>query len=319
METTTEEVLSTKQGSLGVSGTPHVVAWDMQTYMTWGQGAGDVESPLTNINLTGLRYAADHYVRSLDCGVDLTSFELDTIIPGQHDIATDATYPSLVLRYTKQGVVGNSLGGEHISFSLRLSAQGAFSLLGFTNMTATAGKQRVGHQDALEVALSYLKNAAPDLVAEDAAAAILSKMDSGQYMDFTQEQQHEDVINNNNKSKLQVLWIGEHEEKIRRHDANSDFDSEETLHFMKVKMYNPDTNLFTWVMVDDQAQVVVFERDILWDDVNFKRLTQMPLHDRWQAAAVFKAHSGLFRPRKTHTDTAAATVCQSQSPPPAGV
>ncbi len=50
---------------------------------------------------------------------------------------------------------------------------------------------------------------------------------------------------------------------------------------MKVKMRNQKNGLWFWVIVGNNQQPIIFERDIVWLNFKFKRQTEKWLHDEW--------------------------------------
>jgi hypothetical protein len=52
---------------------------------------------------------------------------------------------------------------------------------------------------------------------------------------------------------------------------------------MRVKMFDPETNGFGWVISAKSGQLVAFERDIGWNRSRQCRTTEQWLHDPWVA------------------------------------
>ncbi|OHV76098.1 hypothetical protein LCM4573_14280 [Rhizobium sp. LCM 4573] len=74
---------------------------------------------------------------------------------------------------------------------------------------------------------------------------------------------------------LRISFIAPHEETVQSAGRPV------TLTGMKVKMRNMADGRWFWVIVGSDREVMVFERDIVWADLQGRRLTEMWLHDRW--------------------------------------
>lgn len=78
-------------------------------------------------------------------------------------------------------------------------------------------------------------------------------------------------------SRLQISFIAPHDEPVR-------LDSQvATLTGMKVKMRNLADGRWFWVIIGADRQVMVFERDIVWANLQGRRQTEKWLHDSWLA------------------------------------
>lgn len=78
-------------------------------------------------------------------------------------------------------------------------------------------------------------------------------------------------------SRLQVSFIAPHDEPVRLDGRQA------TLTGMKVKMRNLADGRWFWVIVGADRQVMVFERDIVWANLQGRRQTEKWLHDAWLA------------------------------------
>jgi hypothetical protein len=73
----------------------------------------------------------------------------------------------------------------------------------------------------------------------------------------------------------EVHWVERHDERIRVGGV------ETVVAGMKVKMRNRADGLWMWVIVGPGAEVVTFERDIVWITMPGRRGTEKWLHDAW--------------------------------------
>ncbi|PID66280.1 MAG: hypothetical protein CR975_03805 [Gammaproteobacteria bacterium] len=76
----------------------------------------------------------------------------------------------------------------------------------------------------------------------------------------------------------ELHWIKPHDETIVVAGKK------QTITGMKVKMRQRQNGLWFWVIVGNNRQVIIFERDIVWLDFKFKRQTEKWLHDDWLVA-----------------------------------
>lgn len=115
-------------------------------------------------------------------------------------------------------------------------------LLGYTRMDTNLSENELpSEKDALCVANNFVEKYAPDLV-----------------------------------GKLENLWIKPHPEEIYVEDGSC-----KTITGMKVKFYNADNDLYSWVIVSSEQKIISFERDIEWVVMPGFRKTQKWLHDNW--------------------------------------
>jgi len=73
---------------------------------------------------------------------------------------------------------------------------------------------------------------------------------------------------------LDVLWIEPHDETIT---ADGD---EAVVTGMKVKCRDP-SGTYAWVIVGPEAEIITFERDVVWNSDMSRRETEQWLHDDW--------------------------------------
>ena len=233
----------------------HVVRPD---YKNWGV-AGDLETKNVSYSLTATQL---NLLKKL--GVDLNKFKCVSAWEVQYYQGENIRSRSAVLmRFSLKKNISSSLEGEHFSMVFDSQAQ---ETLGLTKMlTELDSKDFVMHQEALAIAIKFLKQVAPDLVANNFKEANLKTLPLGSRMVFP-----EPII----VDQVQVNWIDRHDEKI------SNGSQEVIVSGMKVKMFLPDLNLWVWVIIDKYGQVQTFERNISWGFDKMQRKTQMWLHDQ---------------------------------------
>lgn len=78
-------------------------------------------------------------------------------------------------------------------------------------------------------------------------------------------------------SRLQISFIAPHDEPVQLGGEPA------TLTGMKVKMRNLSDGRWFWVIVGADRQAMVFERDIVWANLQGRRQTEKWLHDSWLA------------------------------------
>jgi len=74
---------------------------------------------------------------------------------------------------------------------------------------------------------------------------------------------------------LELRWVDRHDETVRADGADRRVSG------MKVKCRNRDDGRYFWVIVGPGGDVVTFERDIVWNTLARKRVTEKWLHDAW--------------------------------------
>lgn len=151
--------------------------------------------------------------------------------------------PATLIRFEQEGGNKRSLGGEHFSVVVSMAGQ----LKGFAHMSlAYAGGTLPSRERAREIALNFLHESAPDLLAQ-----------------------------------MKISWIDPHDETI--HVVRNGRMVRITLTGMKVKVKNMGDGRWFWVIVGANEQVMVFERDIVWVTFPGHRQTEKWLHDQWLA------------------------------------
>jgi len=238
----------------GQSGTHPTVNVD---YASWGS-VGNLQAMVVDV------VEAQPYKQQLSSIVDLNGFELAHAAKVDYYRGEHAAMPAIWLRFER--VNNKGLGGEHISAVFDTEQN---RLLGFARMLADLGDQKfVSHQQALNKAISFLQQQAPDLITNANNIPQLNNLPDGSRMEFPAP--HIDF------EQVQFRWIDQHPEAL--------FAMNKTIVGMKVKMYLPVTGLWTWVIVDHQGEVMVFERDVSWNFEIMQRNTQMWLDDAWLQA-----------------------------------
>lgn len=154
----------------------------------------------------------------------------------------DAT-PIWLFRYEKSYTSSNNdLGGEHYSFIVDALN---YQFKGITYMDAELASGEIpDSKDVYQVAMSFLDKVAPDL-----------------------------------KPTLEVFQIKQHDETINITTFKGEEDV--TISGIKVKYLQKNSGAYTWVIVGKNKRVITFERDIIWDKVKNRRLTEKWLHDKW--------------------------------------
>lgn len=236
-------------------------------YPTWGlaeqSASPDVKSvkPLLPIQTEQAMRALNEHK------IDLEGFKLtNTSLVEHYRGKTVAADKLALVRFEREDKQNTGLAGEHISATINLATN---KLIGLTRMQAhLTGDSNVAHQVALDKAVAFLKQAAPDLMPASASAPVLTtKLAGDAKMDFEDDPKK--------AGNIEIHWIGGHTEDVVAGNDNI------KVHGMKVKMYIPSTELWAWVVVDKEGDVQTFERNIFWNFTKFKRETQMWLHDKW--------------------------------------
>jgi hypothetical protein len=166
------------------------------------------------------------------------------VLVNQQSVLMDGE-PIRHLRYERADQQNRNLSGEHISAVI---SEKDDRLKGFTQMDEQLSKGELPDQEqARKAAITYLQKHAPDLI-----------------------------------NTMEVRWIKPHEERIQvRSEAGQP--QSVTITGMKVKCYNPTDGRYFWVIVGAQAQIITFERDIVWSTDMGRRQTEKWLHDTWLA------------------------------------
>lgn len=83
--------------------------------------------------------------------------------------------------------------------------------------------------------------------------------------------------------KVEVRWIKPLLKKPLDppHDEGFALGNGDIVVGVRVKLWDPSTQKYAWVIVGKDQQVVSFERDIVWDSSKHCRSTERWLHDTW--------------------------------------
>ena len=175
----------------------------------------------------------------------------------------------LLFRFNELPAKECELGGEHISILMDPMDHKIFGLM---DLRITASKKvYTTPAAALKTAISFLKNAASDLIFSTTSLPEMPKHTT----------QSEEKITFNDHPKIGLLelhWIGQHSEFIKNKNELLEIVG------MKVKFYHRERNLWLWVIVNQNNKVICYERDVFWNFDQFRRDTQMWLHDHWLIA-----------------------------------
>jgi hypothetical protein len=213
----------------------------------------------------------EQYMKLAQKLVDLGGFRLVRSYMALHYQDKD-TQPITVawLRFERAGKTQLEVGGEHISFTFDVSNG---RLMGLVRILAQLDNADfVTHQQALTTAVQFLRIQAPDLLSEDINMPQLTALPKGSRIEFSKEDGGAKL------GKLQLHWIDDHTETGAVNGRKF------ITHGMKMKLFNPEQELYTWVIIDKNAQIQVFERNISWNFAKYQRDTQMWLHDQWLVA-----------------------------------
>lgn len=140
-----------------------------------------------------------------------------------------------------------ALCGEH--YSVLVTPEG--QLQGEILMDATLAEEIAlaglpTEEAARAVALRYLRERAPDLVAP-----------------------------------IEIHWVAAHAEKVLLTSNEVAGGLAVTVSGMKVKCRNKADGRWFWVIVGPGERVITFERDVVWNTKNSMRQSEMWLHDLW--------------------------------------
>lgn len=229
-------------------------------YQTWGLAGAKELHPLVS---------SDSFAEQLkliqDYNIDISDYRLSyaNTIRYYQGILGDNT--AILLRFQRTDDHNSTLGGEHITciFDTKIK-----QLLGYTRMRGelTPNVADLTHQQALKTALIFLKQVAPDLIPTTTNLPLLNTLEKHERMEFSPGLQ---------LGNVEIQWMDDHPEIIA-------LDGQQTkIHGMKIKMYIPKYELWAWVIVGCDNQVLTFERNISWDFDAMVRQTQMWLHDDW--------------------------------------
>lgn len=171
----------------------------------------------------------------------------------------------ILLRFEKADQKNIVLDDEHISL---LFDEKNNTIFGYMNLINNPlNNDFIDHQTALNQAINFLrKNHIMSAQNELPVLVVKNKTEPGSKM----------VFNNFSLSNnFELHWIGRHTETITVKGKIIEISG------MKVKLYNCLNNLWTWVIIDAQGNVIALECNIFWNFSKGKRETQLWLHDKW--------------------------------------
>lgn len=216
----------------------------------------------------GLKYGIQYYpaseiqtTRSKDLLKQFINDQWQLISSARVNYTENRLLSDLIIyqRYEKKN---KSPSGEYLSVVFDLQNQ---CLLGMTKMQKQVNKKLISHQEALLTAASFLGGVAPDLIGKVNSMPTVIKLSENDRVIF------DPAIKLGN---VELHWIDQHEE----------FVSDDEVVGMKVKMRDPSSGLWLWVIVNGDGEVITFERDVSWDFDRHIRQTPMWLHSEWLLA-----------------------------------
>jgi hypothetical protein len=219
-------------------------------YLAWGLAEGSF-LPTANSLKPLSKIQVEQFTNIVSAYANLKGFKLIRASLAEHYQGKNIEPAKLVwLRFEREDGKNTGLQGEHISATIDINAN---RLIGLTRMQENLTNAfLVSHQEALDKAITFLKQAAPDLIPNAVASTIkLKAQPAGSKMDF-----EETPLQIGN---VEVHWIGDHKEDITSHGKNVE------VHGIKVKMYMPANQLWVWVIVDKAGEIQTFERDVFWN------------------------------------------------------
>lgn len=178
---------------------------------------------------------------------------------GQDDEAKNL----ILLRFVPDPAQGLGYGREHISILFDpLEAK----IVGVTKMLARFATNRpIDYKMALERGIEILKKWAPDLISQNVSLPTFAPRPDETKLVFSPEFK---------LGKLELNWIAPHFETLQAEKL-------EKIKGIKIKIYNPANELWTWLIISETGELITYERDVYWDFSAFCRGTQMWLHDHW--------------------------------------
>jgi len=227
-------------------------------YATWGLfGNKEVSNHIPESTI-------DEIIECMStCGIDAKGFTLG--FASRVGYFSNGDKKAILLRFERENGENKGLGGEHVSVVYSVQDK---KILGFTKMRSelTPEVADITHQEALAIAVEFLQKAAPDLISEEVGTPELNGIDKKERMEFVPACP---------LGKTQLNWMDDHGELLTLGGKETE------IHGMKVKLYIPETELWAWVIIGTDKQVLTFEKNIAWDFEKMQRKTQMWLHDGW--------------------------------------
>lgn len=144
-------------------------------------------------------------------------------------------------RYERRDGRNAGLGGEH--FSILMAADGR--LKGFAHLSLGLASQPLPSAERSEqMARQFLRTVAPDLLA---------------HMRVTSVEPHSepiDLVRNGRRESVQITG-------------------------MRMKARNTADGSWFWIVIGGDEKPMLFERDLQWSNLRFRRSTEEWLYDRW--------------------------------------
>ncbi|GAB1262273.1 hypothetical protein [Aurantivibrio plasticivorans] len=193
---------------------------------------------------------ADDFQQALDCLNDLYEVPEYFEVAYAQQVSMDRR-PLWWMRFIKKDGTNNQLEGEHLSLLVDMFNS---RLMGFTYLDSeNASEESPDESRSSDMALSFMSKAAPDIY-----------------------------------PNLSVKWVQplSHVAKNPPHDSalyyvDQQSGEKQTLLGTRVKMVDSATGLYAWVVVNENGEVLNFERDIHWSTLRGRRTTEVWLHDAY--------------------------------------
>lgn len=159
--------------------------------------------------------------------------------------------PLVLLRFQRSDGRNNFIGGEHFSALFNIDENRLEGLL-FIDHRFTVDIE-IDDDQAKAIGRNILSIAAPDLVGRVEERWI--------------------------KPMRRIPQEPPHDAPIEFTDAASD---EKMLVIGKrFKMFDPETKTWAWIIMASDGTLIAFERDISWDGIRKRRMTEQWLYDSW--------------------------------------
>lgn len=173
----------------------------------------------------------------------------------------------LLLRFNTSDTKKNNVGQSHVSVLINPIDNKIFGYMDLRDSPSTI--ECTTHQAALQAAVLFLQKSAPDFIPQQI-----------QLPSFPESKvQSEAKLTFDNHPKLGVLelhWIGVHKEFVESKNGLIE------IRGMKVKLFHRERNLWSWVIINKNNEVICYERDVFWNFAESRRESQMWLHDNWR-------------------------------------
>ena len=170
----------------------------------------------------------------------------------------------VLIRFVKHNENNSQLNEEHVSLLLDEFQR---SMYGLVNMLEDDATDYISHSGALTKAFQFLATISPSL---------FSKISTCPPVDRDSHLGKKITFNNFPLTdNVELFWVGKHDEAITKNGKKI------IIRGMKVKLYHPKTNSWTWVIVNRKGNIIAFEHHVFWNFEKGARETQMWLHDQW--------------------------------------